>query len=268
MSAPARVATDAEALARHLADWIRGQVTSAGAEGCVVGLSGGVDSAVTAALSARATPGRVVGLLLPCHSAPEDEADARAAAEAIGIPTLRFPLDEAYDALRATLETGVRAGRSAGALRGEAAAPAVAEARGRIAAANLKPRLRMLTLYYVANLLNYLVVGTGNRSELEVGYFTKYGDGGVDLLPLGNCTKRDVRALAGVLGIPRRIIDRTPTAGLWPGQTDEGEMGLSYEDLDRYLETGEAPNDVRARIHHLHQASEHKRKPPPIAPRG
>lgn len=267
VSVSPRVTTDVEALARRLSDWIREQVTSAGAEGCVVGLSGGVDSAVTAALCARATPGRVLGILMPCRSAAEDEADARAVAEAAGIPTLKVPLDEPYGALVSTLEAAVRQGREAGALRAEAAAPVVAETRGRLASANLKPRLRMMTLYYVANLMNYLVLGTGNRAELEVGYFTKYGDGGVDLLPLGNCTKGDVRALARVLQIPQRVIDRAPTAGLWPGQTDEGEIGLTYDDLDRYLETGSASDDVRARIERLHQASEHKRKPPPAAPR-
>jgi NAD+ synthase len=104
-----------------------------------------------------------------------------------------------------------------------------------LATANLKPRLRMATLYYYANKLNYLVIGTGNRSELAMGYFTKYGDGGVDLLPLGNLLKTKVRELAKELKVPQEIIDRPPSAGLWHGQTDEGEMGISYAELDNIL---------------------------------
>ena len=105
-----------------------------------------------------------------------------------------------------------------------------------LAKANLKPRLRMMILYYFANSQDYLVAGTGNKSELCVGYFTKYGDGGVDILPLGGLLKTEVRKLAKELGIPKEIIDRTPSAGLWKDQTDEGEMGMSYEDLDFCLE--------------------------------
>ena len=106
----------------------------------------------------------------------------------------------------------------------------------RLTGANIKPRLRMTTLYAFANHLGYRVVGTGNRSELAIGYFTKWGDGGVDLLPLGNLTKTRVRELARHLGVPQRIIDKPPSAGLWEGQTDESEMGVTYEQLDAYLE--------------------------------
>ena len=98
----------------------------------------------------------------------------------------------------------------------------------------------MLTLYYFANRLKYMVVGSGNRDELSIGYFTKYGDGGVDIQPLGNLLKGQVRELARFLGIPKQIIDKPPSAGLWEGQTDEGELGFSYEELDRYLASGEA----------------------------
>ena len=123
----------------------------------------------------------------------------------------------------------------------------------------------MLTLYYFANKRKYMVVGSSNRSELSVGYFTKYGDGGVDILPLGNLVKGQVRKLAGFLGIPQQIIDKPPSAGLWEGQTDEGELGLSYEELDRYLVTGEASNELREKIESMIVASNHKRLPPPVA---
>jgi len=123
----------------------------------------------------------------------------------------------------------------------------------------------MLTLYYFANQLKYMVAGSGNRSELSVGYFTKYGDSGVDILPLGNLVKGQVRELAIFLGIPQEIIKKPPSAGLWQGQTDEGELGLSYEELDRYLVTGEASNEVKRKIESMIAASDHKRLPPPAA---
>jgi NAD+ synthase len=123
----------------------------------------------------------------------------------------------------------------------------------------------MLTLYYFANQLKYMVVGAGNRSELAMGYFTKYGDGGVDILPLGNLVKEQVRELASFLGIPQQIIDKPPSAGLWQGQTDEAELGLSYEELDRYLVSGEVSNELRGKIKSMIAASDHKRLPPPIA---
>ena len=123
----------------------------------------------------------------------------------------------------------------------------------------------MVTLYYFANRLNYLVVGAGNRSELSVGYFTKYGDGGVDIMPLGNLVKGQVRELAHFLRIPQKIMDKPPSAGLWQGQTDEAEMGFSYADLDRYLTTGIASDTVKQKIESMASASNHKRQPPPVA---
>jgi len=146
-------------------------------------------------------------------------------------------------------------------LPGDVVDPAV----NRLAKANLKARLRMLTLYYFANQLKYMVAGSGNWSELSVGYFTKYGDGGVDILPLGKLVKGEVKKLAGFLGIPREIIDKPPSGGLWPGQTDEGEIGFSYEELDRYLVTGEALSELRDRIESMIATSDHKRMPPPTA---
>jgi NAD+ synthase len=135
------------------------------------------------------------------------------------------------------------------------------DVKARLPLANVKPRLRMSALYFIANSLNYLVVGTGNRSELTVGYFTKYGDGGADLLPLGRLLKSEVRELAADLEIPQSIIDKAPSAGLWAGQTDEDEMGFSYGDLERYLidgPQGVAPA-LAMRIERLMRTTEHKR---------
>jgi NAD+ synthase len=128
----------------------------------------------------------------------------------------------------------------------------------------------MITLYYFANNLNYLVAGTGNKSEALVGYFTKYGDGGVDILPLGGLLKTEVRELARELDIPEKIIDKTPSAGLWQGQTDEAELGITYQDLDKTLQalesgkTSALPPKLVAKVKNLIAISEHKRRPPPI----
>lgn len=247
--------------ADRLVGWLKTQMEAAGARGFAVGLSGGVDSAVVARLCQQAAPGRTLSVILPCGSAPEDAADAVRVAEHFRLPVVSVPLDASYDALVASLEDGLRRTVPEAA---DDAGPAD-EQRARLALANIKPRLRMTALYYVANCLNYLVAGTGNRTELVIGYFTKYGDGGVDLLPLGNLVKSDVRALARELDVPAAIIDKPPSAGLWLGQTDEGEMGFSYAELEAYLREGPqavAPV-VAVRIARLARASDHKRALPP-----
>jgi len=233
-------------LAEEISLWIAKRLKVAGAKGVVVGLSGGVDSSVVAALAMKAPGIEALGLLMPCHSSPEDEEDARRIAEHLGIPTVRVDLTPAFDVLGRSLPSG-----------------------DRIAMANIKPRLRMITLYHFAKLRGYLVAGTSNKSELMVGYFTKYGDGGADILPLGNLLKREVRALAQELGLPRWVIERTPSGGLWPGQTDEGEMGITYAKLDEALAAIEAGEESRidqatlTRVKRMIAASQHKRDPVP-----
>ncbi len=239
---------NAEQLADKLVSWIRDKVLAAGCKGVVVGMSGGLDSSVAAVLCHRAFPQSMFGVLMPCHSSREDEVHARAVASKFSIPTKSVILDTVFDTLLKALPI-------------ERVEPNVS----RLAEANLKARLRMLTLYYFANQLKYMVVGAGNRSELSVGYFTKYGDAGVDILPLGSLVKGQVRELAIFLGIPQEIIDKPPSAGLWQGQTDEGELGLSYEELDRYLVSGEASSEVKGKIESMIAASDHKRLPPPVA---
>ena len=133
-----------------------------------------------------------------------------------------------------------------------------------LAQANLTPRLRMVALYYIANQRRYMVAGSGNRSEIAIGYFTKHGDGGVDIMPLGNLVKSQVRELARHLGVPEAIIDKPPSAGLWEGQTDEAEMGVSYEALDNFILTGEASEEARRKIEKKMAGSAHKRSLPPI----
>ncbi|UCC90526.1 MAG: NAD(+) synthase [Dehalococcoidia bacterium] len=239
---------EVEQLASKLVLWIREQVLAAECKGVVVGMSGGLDSSVLAVLCHRAFPQNMLGVIMPCCGSKQDEEHAMAVASQFSIPTKLVVLAPVFDALLQ-------------ALPGDTAQPNVS----RLAKANLKVRLRMLTLYYFANRLKYMVAGASNRSELAVGYFTKYGDGGVDILPLGNLVKGQVRELANFLGIPRSIIDKPPSAGLWQGQTDEGELGLSYDELDRYLVTGETSIGLRQKIESMITASAHKRLPPPVA---
>jgi NAD+ synthase len=248
------------AQAERLAAWMRERVTEAGAQGLLIGLSGGIDSAVVARLAQLATPGSVLGVLMPCHSDASDERDAASVAKHFSLPTVRVDLANAYDALTVDLKAAVQT--LPPTLRKDHPHD---DPRSRVPLANMKPRLRMTTLYFFANSLNYLVAGTGNRSEIAIGYYTKYGDGGVDVLPLANLVKSEVRALARELNVPQPIIDRTPTAGLWLGQTDESEMGFTYDDLERYLKDGAqglAPA-LAMKIERLVRASEHKRRLPP-----
>lgn len=219
-----------------------------GAKGIVLGLSGGIDSCVVAALAKEAVgKAKVLGLYMPCHSQPQDLADARIIARKLGIKTKLVDLTRAYDTLLKILPSA-----------------------GNMPKANLRPRLRMLTLYYFANKFNHMVSGTGNRSELMAGYFTKYGDGGVDILPIASLLKRDVRKLAKELGIPQHIIAKPPTAGLWPGQTDEGEMGITYDTLDDILQRFAdkrkqvAPRKLVNKVKMMIDRSEHKRQGPKI----
>jgi len=239
---------DTGQLVEKLVLWIRDKVLAAGCKGVVVGMSGGIDSSVVAVLCQRAFPQNMLGVLMPCYSSQEDAEHAQIVAQKFSIPTKTVALDSVFDTLLKVLPGG-----------------RVESAGSRLAQANLKVRLRMLTLYYLANQLKYMVAGSSNKSELSIGYFTKYGDGGVDIMPLGSLVKGQVRELARFLGIPQPIVDKPPSAGLWEGQTDEGELGLSYEELDRYLVTGKASNKVREKIESMIAASNHKRLPPPIA---
>jgi NAD+ synthase len=240
---------------------MRAQLTAAGARGFVVGLSGGVDSAVVVRLSQIAAPGSVLAVLLPCHSDPQDENDASSIAAQFSVPATMIDLSSTYDELVTAVQPALRA-----LPENVRSVPPSDPLRGRVPLANMKPRLRMTALYFIANSMNYLVAGTGNRSEIAIGYFTKYGDGGVDLLPIGHLLKREVRELARELGVPAAIIDRPPSAGLWIGQTDEEEMGFSYAELERYLEEGpQAVSPALAmRIERLTRASDHKRVTPAI----
>jgi NAD+ synthase len=232
-----------------ISSWISQKAKEAGAKGVVVGLSGGIDSSVVAVLSKKAAGNNMLGVIMPCNSNPADMEHAKALAKKFGIKTQTVDLAPMYDMLLKTLPQG-----------------------NSIAKANVKPRLRMLTLYYFANSLGYIVAGTDNRTESFTGYFTKYGDGGVDILPISHLLKREVRKLAAELGVPKEIIDKPPSAGLWDGQTDEKEMGITYDQLDSIIE-GMATGNTKGidpklveKVKRMHAATEHKRRLPPAFP--
>jgi len=236
-------------LRHEISAWLRENLALAGGDGFVFGLSGGVDSAAVGALAVEAVGSKsVLAAILPCHSAPIDARLGRAVADAYDMPRVTVNLDDAFSDLVENLPL----------------------TQHRLAAANIKPRLRMIALYYLAQTNGYLVLGSGNRTERKVGYFTKYGDGGADLLPLGDLYKTEVWDLARDLGVPREVIERPPSAGLWPGQTDEDELGITYQKLDRVLQAiavgdtdGVDPTAVE-QVEHMILRSAHKRALPPM----
>lgn len=231
-------------IAQDICVWIADQVRDANADGVVVGMSGGVDSSLVAVLSHLALDGRALGFILPCHSSDLSEQHAMLVADKFGIKTAKLDLSSHFDSLAECLPKG-----------------------GRVAKGNLKARLRMAILYYHSNVMNYLVAGTSNRSELLTGYFTKHGDGAADILPIAGLLKTQVWELAGDLELPQEIIAKSPSGDLWPGQTDEGELRISYAELDkaiRTLDLGAQPKagTKLARVADLIHRTKHKRITP------
>ncbi|MGB9986597.1 NAD+ synthase [Salarchaeum japonicum] len=238
-------------------DFLRDRLDAAGADGYVLGVSGGLDSALGARVAADAVgPENALGLILPgAPSSTANMRDARDLCDFLGIP---------YE------EDDIR--------------PAVASIRDGLSGdfdettvGNVRARVRMTYCYEAANARNYLVLGADNKSEYELGYFTKYGDGAVDLAPFGDLYKTDLYEFAEYLGLPETFIEKQPTAELWEGQTDEDELGASYEVIDavlrRYLDrdltvaeivadTG-IDRDLVERFVSRHESTEHKRRRPP-----
>ena len=227
----------------ELVEWLKFKVNEANGKGVVFGLSGGVDSAVVAGLSKLAFPQTSLGIIMPCHSNPIDEEHGLLVADSLGLKTEKVDLSQIYDIFIETLNI---------------------KDTGDLATANIKPRLRMTTLYYFAQKNNYLVLGGSNKSEFTVGYFTKHGDSGVDLLPIASFVKKDIWKMAKYLNIPDIIINKPPTAGLWQDQTDEEELGFNYDVLDNFILEGTGPKDITKKIKRMNRTSEHKRSFPPI----
>ncbi len=229
-------------LVKDLVLWLRGKVEAAGANGLIFGLSGGIDSAVMAGLAKKAFPDTSLGLIMPCHSDERDEKDAILVAEKLDLRTLKVDLTQTFDVLLDSCDLDME---------------------NKLAKSNIKPRLRMTTLYYYGQTLNYLVAGPTNKSEFVTGYYTKHGDSGVDMLPLVDFVKREIYELAEELEIPENIINKIPSAGLWENQSDEEEMGFTYESLEKYINGEELEGDLKDKIDGMYKRSEHKRIYPP-----
>ncbi|GGL49658.1 NAD+ synthase [Halocalculus aciditolerans] len=242
----------------HLVSFIREQTDAAGVDEVVLGLSGGIDSSSTASLAVEALGAENVhGLVMPgAVSTEENMSDAEVLAEDLGIS---FDVVEINPFVNTLLDTFPEAEDD------------------RLAVGNARARTRAVVNYLVANHQGAMVLGTGNRTEAAIGYFTKYGDGAVDCHPIGNLYKQQVRQLARDLGVREEFVTKTPTAGLWAGQTDEEEIGMDYDTLDAIIALhidGHVPAEATARIadttlenvEHvadLHAKSEHKRQVPP-----
>ncbi|MDY3902357.1 NAD(+) synthase [Peptoniphilus sp.] len=233
---------DYKKVTENLVKWTEDYAKKVGAKGFVFGLSGGIDSAVVAAVAKRVFPENSLGLIMPCDSIDKDREDALKIAEVLGLDTKTIDLTSTfYELMKASFTSENKMARS-----------------------NIKPRLRMTTLYYYAQDLGYLVLGPSNASECYLGYSTKYGDSGADIMPIANILKTDIFKIAEELGLPDFIINKKPSAGLWAGQTDEDEMGFTYEVLDSYIRGEKVPEkEVKEKIDRMHKNSEHKRIMPP-----
>ncbi|MFB6362020.1 MAG: NAD+ synthase [Halobacteriales archaeon] len=261
---PAELETTRE----HVVAFIRDQIAAAGADGAVMGLSGGIDSTLTSHLVVEAIGADSLhGLVLPASVSRDDNmSDAEAVAQDLGIDYDVVPVDPIVEAV---LEAAP--GTDTDGIGSD-------DAAHQVPVGNVRARTRTVLNYLVANRDDALVIGTGNRTEAQVGYFTKYGDGAVDCHPIGDLYKQQVRQLARHVGVPNRIIEKPPTAGLWAGQTDEAELGLAYETLDAILALAvDGPLSAAATARHLdgvieddvehvlelHRTSAHKRRMPP-----
>ena len=228
--------------------WIRELVESSGSKGIIFGNSGGKDSALVGILC-KAACDNTVGIIMPCASKRnfgEDADDGRALAEQFGIESRIVDLT-------AVREKELEALRSV-------------TAPTDLAIANIAPRLRMTTLYTIGQSEGRLVAGTGNRSEAYMGYFTKWGDGAHDFNPIADLTATEIFAFLRYLNAPKSIIEKAPSAGLFDGQTDEKEMGVTYRAIDEYLTEGTGSEEDLAIIRRYHSRSEHKRRPIPTYP--
>lgn len=224
--------------------FIKDLVASSGVDGIIFGNSGGKDSALVGILC-KAACHNTVGVIMPCSSKRnfgEDLDDGMAVARQFDIETRTIDLTAQKDLAVQTLSQHCTLNQAA--------------------TSNIAPRLRMLTLYTIAASEGRLVAGTGNRSEGYMGYYTKWGDGAYDFNPISDLTATEIFAFLAYLKAPDHILTKAPSAGLFEGQTDEQEMGVSYAAIDRYLLTGQAEPQDLAVIERFHRRSEHKRLGP------
>ncbi|MEE3928510.1 NAD(+) synthase [Mycoplasmopsis ciconiae] len=227
-----------------LVEFLQTSVKRAKAKGLIVGISGGIDSALVVALAKKAFPTSTYGVIMPINNMDFDMPHIKKLEQNLGMNFLEVNLEKVKKEFDNVLNL-----------------------TNNLAIANIMPRLRMTTLYALAQENNLLVAGTDNLDEYYIGYFTKHGDGGVDLLPISHLTKSEVRYLASLLNVPEEIILKKPSAGLWEGQSDEDELGITYNDIDFYLShldnkeeiSKNLNSDIIERIQKLHTNSQHKR---------
>ena len=220
-----------EGIEDEIADWMKKKVDERGCEGAVVGLSGGIDSSTTAALTKKALGDDCLGVMLPSGSSVSKDMDyARLAAEKFDMDTLTLNMKPVQDQLEESFHSMNIEGVD------RSCYPQTKIYTPDCAEQNIQTRMRMMALYYAAEHKNYVVMGTNNKSEIAAGYFTLHGDGATDMRPLGDLLKTEVWELAGRLGVPEEIINRPPTGGLQGGEegaTDADEFGLDYESFDQ-----------------------------------
>lgn len=225
-------------------NWIKEFVESSGAEGVVVGNSGGKDSATVIAMATRALgKDKVLTIAMPCNSIKEDLEDAKLVSMTFDVPLLEIDLSDSYNTFERTINNSLKG---------------IDKELVNEAKVNSKPRFRMTTLYSVAQSMNYLVIGTGNLCEQMVGYTTKWGDNASDFNPIGNFTVREVLAIGKYLGVPDRIINKAPSDGLG-SKTDEEKMGVTYDQIEEYIETGKTSEEAMPIIERKNRVSKHKR---------
>ena len=235
--------------AENAIKWIKDYVEKIGANGIVVGNSGGKDSATVIAMATKALgKDKVLAIAMPCNSISSDLEDARFVAQTFDVKTLEVDLTDSYNLLENSIN------KSLENLNTEL---------NKDSKINIKPRMRMTTLYGIAQSLGYLVIGTGNLCERMVGYTTKWGDSASDFNPIANFTVDEVLAIGEYLGVPNKIIHKAPADGLG-GQTDEEKMGVTYKQIAEYIETGKTDKDAMANIERRNKISKHKREPVPF----
>lgn len=237
----------------NITKWIADYVKQAKAEGVVIGNSGGKDCATVMALAAKALGSdKVLAIAMPCHSQAEDLEDAKLVANQFYIPLLEIDVTKAYDAIEKETVKAMQVEN-------------LAKEIGKEASINSKPRIRMTTLYMVAQTLNYLVIGTGNLCERMVGYTTKWGDSSSDFNPIGNFTVEEVLQIGEYLGVPDKVIHKAPNDGLG-GLTDEQKMGITYAQITQYIDTGKTKQEAMEKIEKKYRISAHKRREIPMYP--
>ena len=234
------------ALTSDISHWLRDYLESTGLGSFVVGVSGGIDSAVSSTLAAE-TGEPVFALGMPIHQKEDQESLSDAHLKWLdnrynNVTTLKFDLTNTFDTFKYDLERF---------------------ATDKLALANTRSRLRMVTLYQIAGQYKGLVVGTGNKVEdYGVGFYTKYGDGGVDIAPIAGLYKSEVWELGKHLGVDQRIVEASPTDGLWDdGRTDEDQLGASYVDLEEAMEKGTGP--AVGVLERYNKMNQHKMNPIP-----